>query len=303
VGEILDDRFQLRNHGTAPLEFSLTVSCGCSDLSPRAGTIPPGEAQDVHIGVELKEEGTEKILYVGIASNDPTTPKATYVVKAYCTSPLVLTPKTVNFGQVLRGQTPRIDVKVTDENDQPLDAPGGLVVKSGSPYVCCESRVDDAKNSIVSVILAGEAPSGWLSERINLRLAGQDRSVELFVVANILDAIAVAPTVLDLEPGARRSIITVWRPDGGPLGRLTKVDAPAGVSLEALGSAKDRRRRFEVRAENVVPGTSGAVGLTFEDTDRPATFRFRTPITTEKPLSDVPRAQPTTSSLQGSISK
>ena len=86
-GEIVSGAFTLRNVGTAILTYSITPSCGCSDLTPRQGAIRPHDAQEFRIGVRLTGYGAEKVVSLAIDSNAVNLPKATYEVRASCPPP------------------------------------------------------------------------------------------------------------------------------------------------------------------------------------------------------------------------
>jgi hypothetical protein len=279
AGEILDGSFRLRNVGSAPLHFHLTPSCGCSDLNPRTGIIPPGEVQDVHIGVRLQEEGAERDVFVTIDTNDPTTPNARYMVRAECTAPLLVTPRTVQFSNVPRGNTPRVHVRVRDEEDRPLGSKTDLRVTSDNPYLSIEQGVDGNNDLYLTLTLSGKAPPGWLSGTVRLRLSGQDRDVELPVSANILGAIIASPSTLFLgsDEGHREARVFVWRPDGGLLGKLVKVDAPTGVTIEELSAETERRRRFRVRLAGTTP-PSRPIQFQFQEVKEPATIQVVPPL-------------------------
>ena len=74
--------FELKNAGTGPLTFSLEASCGCSDLAPREGTIPPGGTQTIQMMVRLKEDGEAKRILVTIETNDERVGQAEHIVMA-----------------------------------------------------------------------------------------------------------------------------------------------------------------------------------------------------------------------------
>ena len=91
-GQVVDGSFQLTNRGDAPLRFQLSASCGCTDLSPRAGTIAPGESTIINVGIRLQEMGTERQVRVSVGTNEPDSPAAGYVVFAACPAPMTAPP-------------------------------------------------------------------------------------------------------------------------------------------------------------------------------------------------------------------
>jgi hypothetical protein len=128
AGEIVDGVFKLRNAGNAPLPVSLSASCGCSQLSPRVASIPPGESADFRVGIRLSDDIIEKAVSIGISSNDPASPDVSYQVRVTCVPPLDVRPSRVDFGHPALGKGASRDVVVRGDDGKPLPADAKLEV-------------------------------------------------------------------------------------------------------------------------------------------------------------------------------
>ena len=278
AGQVLDGSFQLRNNGTAPLDYVLTPSCGCSELNPRSGSIPPAGFQDVHVGIRLADEGAEKAVNISIQTDDPDHPTVTYLVMAYCTAPLSLNPPTANFGSIARGQPAEMKIRVRDEQDEPLGVKSQLRFEADSPYIVALATTDESGDSRLVVSLSSETPAGWFSGRVRLQLPHQDRDVELPVMANVQGAILASPSTLFLDPdanGTAESVVFVWRPDGKLLGKVASVESPRGLLVKELGNEADRRRRFRVTSQGDATVAPQSIRLKFTEVAEPAVIQVR----------------------------
>ena len=244
----------------------------------RSGSIPPAGFQDVHVGIRLADEGTEKTVNISVKTDDPDHPLVTYQVLAFCTAPLSLTPSSANFGSVERGRSPEIKIRVQDEQDEPLGANSQPRFEVDSPYILAHMTTDESGDSRLVVTLSGETPAGWFSGRVRLRLPHQDRDVELPVMANVQGAILTSPSTLFLDPdasGTAESVVFVWRPDGKLLGKVASVESPRGLLVKELGNEADRRRRFRVTSQGDATGSPQSIRLKFTEVAGPAVIQVR----------------------------
>lgn len=266
-GEILDGVFEIRNVGSSALSYRIEPSCGCSDLSPVAGTIPAGERQEVHIGVRLQGQGTEKNVRLTIRSDDAVRPVATYDVHVDCPAPFDVAPMVVDLGRVVRGDSRELPLTVRD--DAETDGPTAAFSYESSADWCIVRP--DAEGRRVRVILAEDAPVGFLSTEIVIKSA-DGRSMSVPVAAHVLDEIVVAPSVLFAGSRAASEGLTflVWRPDDKPLGTVSETNAPPGVNVEELSRVADPRRRFRVHlSDGAAPEGARTIRLKFENLQSP----------------------------------
>jgi hypothetical protein len=274
-GQIVDGSFELRNLGASPLSFKLAPSCGCSDLSPRTGSIPAGETLDIHVGIRLQDEGAEKDVSIAVESNDPLATNERFLVRAFCAAPLMIAPRSIDFGAVARGSSPRISAQVRDEQDQPLGSRPGLRLSASSPAFRVEEVSEPQGERSVAVTLAADLPPGSVSGVIRVRLPDQERDLEIPVSARVLGAIQTAPSSLVLDRGNPQFF--AWRPDGKPLGALKDVSLPPGRKVEELSKPSDRRRRFRLIPGQLTPASSRTIRLTFAEVAEPAELVVHSP--------------------------
>jgi hypothetical protein len=70
--ELLHGNVRLRDAGHGVLEFEITASCGCTDLTPRQGSIPAGAEQDVRLVVRLPDyANSERAVQLSVKTNNP----------------------------------------------------------------------------------------------------------------------------------------------------------------------------------------------------------------------------------------
>lgn len=101
--ELLSASLGFKNIGDEPLQFSLSASCGCTELNPHTGTVPPGGSQTIRLAVRLSEfSGSEKSVVVSVKTNDRHKAASSYTFTAKCPAPFSVAPAYVDFGSVQR---------------------------------------------------------------------------------------------------------------------------------------------------------------------------------------------------------
>ena len=250
-------------------------SCGCSELNPKLASIPPGESQDVRVGIRLQEEEHQKSLTIAISSNDPASPEVTYFVLAECLAPLRLTPRSIDFGTVGRGRSHRAEISVQGSGGGTLPQGAKVSIESNHPHIKA-SRSGTTADMTISVELSTDTPTGYVAGVIVVRAEPGNIRMEIPVNANVVGALAVAPASIRLaENGADREFsFIVWRPDGASLGEPSRIESPPGVVVQAVGAKGDRRRRFSVRASSSLPAES-QVRVSFDGVAEPAVVALR----------------------------
>lgn len=104
-GQTVSQTFPLTNIGSQPLEFSVSSSsCACASLSPEEGTIPPGGAVKVAVGIRLERRGSSRQIQFKVATNDPNTPEHTVTASAACPELFSLSTPSISFGDVGVGE-------------------------------------------------------------------------------------------------------------------------------------------------------------------------------------------------------
>lgn len=268
-GQIVDGSFLLRNEGDAPLTFRLDASCGCSDLSPKTGTIGPKTSQTIRVGIRLDSPGTEKTVTVHIDSNDRRAAEASYRVSGLCAAPFLVSPNAVHFGRILQGKSAAATLTV---RHTPAKT-GRIVVESKLPRVRVVREKSSADETTYSLRLSDKTPLGFQSGQLVLTAERTKETVLVPLAAEVIEPIVVVPKIV--RPGqfadegsVRAATFFVFRADGRPLGRLGRKMVPEQFQLEELSRASDVRRRF--RVEVVGEDASNSSIALFFDGERDA---------------------------------
>ncbi len=91
------------------------------EVAPGSGRIPPGEIQDVRVGVRLQEESEKKTVNLTISTNDSTRPVTVYSVFAECPASASAVPSRVDFGRIKPGEIRKRTVVVTVSDEIPTE--------------------------------------------------------------------------------------------------------------------------------------------------------------------------------------
>jgi hypothetical protein len=177
--QVLTGTFQLRNVGSEPLSFRIEPNCSCAQCEPRQGEIPPGEVQEVVVGIRLRDEGRQEQARLRIHTNDPQAPQVDYDFKALCPAPFLVAPEAVDFGNVVEGASPRVTLRVADARGNPLGTTAELGLRSDSPHVTVERVSASGMECLVAVKLRGTAPRGSFRGDVAITLGGLDRTVRV----------------------------------------------------------------------------------------------------------------------------
>ncbi|GIW86644.1 MAG: hypothetical protein KatS3mg108_0968 [Isosphaeraceae bacterium] len=293
VGEVLDGHFAGFNGGGSPLVVELVPSCGCSDLNPRRLTLEPGEARDVRVGIRLQEEGLHKTVSVTLNSNDPESPSRIYAVSAECLAPLRLSARSVAFGRVPAGRGGQDAIRVRDADDRPIGADVPVTAESDHPHVEAEVARDAGSGDLrLLVTLRDDAPAGHVAGVIRLRREEPPAKVAVVVSAEVVGAIQVAPAWVDLLQDVEgEAYVLAWRPGGGALGPVERVEAPEGVQVDEPGAPVGPRRRLRLRRTSPIPPKAEIVRVWFRDLSEPGVIRLTSsPLTPGSP--EAPAAEP-----------
>lgn len=269
-GQILEGTFLLSNRGDSPCDFRLNASCGCSELSPRAGTILPGEDTTVHIGVRLEKAGIDKTIIVTIESNDAVNKNASYHVMVNCPSPLELAPSAIQFGSVAPGTSREETVRI-----HALDRGTVFQATVDSPFVeISRSRTSDL-DEVLRVRLLDSAPQGPLVATVVLR-TDNDIEIRLPIMADVVEPLVAAPSTAILRRAPDGGIvpinIVVARLDGKPIGKLLKADLPAGLTLREVVASAGTRRFYRLESDATAELHDATILLTY---DGPLTTAIR----------------------------
>jgi hypothetical protein len=248
--ELLHGSLQLRNVGSEVLEFEITASCGCTELTPRRGTIPAGNEQDVRLAVQLPDHAnSERSVQLVIKTNDPQHPAAGCSIVAKCPAPFRVTPAFVDFGKISRGTT---SVKPAEVR---------VTVAEGEHRRVCTRLADAAfvvvseQPGLVRVAPAGDLAFGDHHGTLELFLEGsEDRVVRVPLRVQVPAPLSVTPSTLTLRRDSAGQFSPVYwivagESGSAPLGEVQAVNAPREFRIEEVGQIGDRRRRYRLTIE------------------------------------------------------
>jgi Protein of unknown function (DUF1573) len=195
--------FVLTNRLAEPITIlSLRPSCGCT--SGRASTSVVAAGQSAVIEAEMDTRNfvgpKSTVLFVSLVTSRGHEAEVGLAVTANILSDIVLNPGAIDFGTIMRGQTPT-QVLTIDR----INAPGWRFVRmvSGSKSLNGQlvetGRKDGAVSYALSVGLKPDTPAGLLREEI--RLISNDSetpSIPVLVTAWVRGDLTGAPSVLSL---------------------------------------------------------------------------------------------------------
>jgi hypothetical protein len=230
--DIVEDQLLLGNEGSQPLSFNLSWTCGCSSITPRSGTIEPGQALPVLVRVRL--DGMEhRGVIVTIQSNSKDNAHQRVQMRAERRLLGRATPEAVDFQTVRAGQTVSRQVSFQFVQRSPRHTRVSARLRKGKVtleetesahswrVIWTSSNVD---TTVLNDTIEFVASDGTVLTRVSVR----GRAVPLIHV--------VPPKiVLPSSPGEpATATFLVRRTDGQPLGSLAQYDAPGGVIVQDI---------------------------------------------------------------------
>jgi hypothetical protein len=258
--EVLRGTVLLRNTGSQTLEFSISGSCGCSEMDPRTGTINPGEESAIVVGVKLPEHAnSERSVELltswckqGVQGADRNVTRC--VVVARCPAPFLVSPPFVSASEAGTAEVNRTigEVHVTSRTDaEPLTA-DSLQVENASDTFSVEKVEGGQSAVLLRVLLAKRVAPGDYYDTIDLRIVGSESAIRVPVRLTVSDLITVVPLTAmlrtDPESGDFRPVDLIARMRDGELhfDDVRLIDGPVGVRIEAVGPKNAAHQRLRV---------------------------------------------------------
>jgi len=258
-GELLRGTLYLCNTGTVPLEFSITHSCGCSELDPKSGTIAPGEQQAIAVGVTLPSyANSERAVELLTRWSEPGTTDAESVARcvavARCPAPFQVSPLFLNLGSFTPGEVGQATAKVhvAALNGGAAFSPEQLIVRHGSKAFHVEKTIPGDGSAFITVSITTDVAQGEHYDTIELQLEDSDQLMKVPVNVQVVEPLSVVPSTVFLRADGATGefrpvdLFVVSRGADSQLGHVRVVDAPSGVRIEDLGSVGNARRRVRL---------------------------------------------------------
>ena len=114
-GSLKLHNFVFKNTFGEPLKIlDVRASCGCTSGKAFVDQVAPGETAIIEAQMDTKQVWGRKstILYVSLATDSGAKAEASLNVTAMILTDVVLNPGTVEFGTVVRGQSPAIEIAI-----------------------------------------------------------------------------------------------------------------------------------------------------------------------------------------------
>lgn len=273
--EKLRGALTLTNSGAEPLEFRLTATCGCSELTPREGQIAPSESREIEIALELPGHApSQQETRVTVLTNDPGQPVAGCHVVARCPPPFSATPQQIDFGELFAEQVAgaQATVEVNDRTGKPLRDPAALHVRRAPSLVQVTTEKGDNGALRLRVTLSSDMRAGDLYDAIEVALDGTEGVVKIPIRARVVAPVSVVPSTvflrIDPESGTYCHVdLLVISRRSARSGRISLATPLAGVVLEELSSADPLRRRVRLKFTDLTLGERTDVRFTFDGSE------------------------------------
>jgi hypothetical protein len=255
--------FALTNRLSEPLTvLNVRASCGCTKGRASASQLAPGQPAVIEAEIDTRNFVGAKstVLYVTLVTAGGQESEARLAISVNILSDVVLNPGAIEFGTVVRGQSPN-QVLTIDRLGPPTWKVERMV--SGSRALTGQlvetSRTDKAVQYTLTVALRPDAPHGVVRDEIRLLTNDPETAtIPIAVTATIRGDLVATPSVLAL--GKVTSA-------GGAQGRfLVRASKPfAIVAVEGAGDG------FSVVPDDANKGTAHMVVVAY----RPEESRAR----------------------------
>jgi len=195
--------FVLVNHLSEPVTIlGLRPSCGCTSGRANASEVGPGQSAVIEAQMDTRNFVGVKstVLYVSLMTAGGREAETGLGVSSTILSDIVLNPGTIDFGAVLRGQSPSQTLTIDRIN---LEGWRVYRMVSGSRVLNAQlvetSRKGGAVSYTLTVSLKPDAPAGPVRDEIRILSNDPETpSIPVMVTAWIRGELTAAPSVLSL---------------------------------------------------------------------------------------------------------
>jgi hypothetical protein len=289
-GPVLVHYFRITNTTNQPLIIGQPrVSCGCTSAAILRNRLAPGETTAVVAQMNtsrIQTPNVTKSVIVYVPFYGPSPEEVALRVQTVCRDDLIMSPDTLAFGTVKRGQVAKVSTKVTFTSD-PRWVVGESMSTGGFVHVThkLESRQGNTVTYEVTAYLDKDCPVGnWCSD-VYLRTSNAAvAQLRVPVTVNVVAPVAVSPEAVrfgDLalgNPAETRVTVHATAPfkivrvDGIDEQVVVRVDSDEAKSVHVLTLSVNPKliggfaRNVEILIDNqeqprvVVPVTAKVVG-------------------------------------------
>lgn len=301
--EILRGELKLTNPGATAVKYALIKHCGCTELSPRSGTLGPGEKETIRVGVELPDHAnSEKNTLVEVQAGNSATIVASCALVARCPAPFQVAPSYVTFGALANdelsvarevrlwsaGATSQAlleNLQIEHGNDAFVVATA-VAESRGDPSAALQGPTGLGTGSAIEIriTLKRGLTRGDHYDVLDLRLSTSGHSMRVPLHAQVTEAVRVVPSTVylrhDVVNGGFQPMVflVVGRKSARPLGAVSAVGAPAGTSVEDLGATTNGARRCRLAVGSWPNSTDQPeIALSVEGVRQPLAIKLRRP--------------------------
>ena len=273
-GPILVHYFLLRNSSDQPVTIGTPrVSCGCVSATVIKSQLAPGESTAVVAYMDsrrIPQAGVVRTVTVYVPFLTPQLEEVQLRVQAIARDDLVITPESLAFGTLRKGQGGTASVRLSFYNDpnwQILDA------NSTGAYVHPKVRLVQRRGSLVTfevtATLDADCPVGnWVADVwLKTSAPGLER-LRIPVAVTVVAPIAVNPEQVnfgEVRPGAtaeQRLILQGSRPF-----RIREIQGTdASISVSPAG---DDSRPVHIITIRLTPSATGSLTITTDHAEQP----------------------------------
>jgi hypothetical protein len=202
-GAVVKHDFLLVNHLAEPVTIlGLRPSCGCTSGRANASVVGPGQTAVIEAQMDTRNFVGVKstVLYVSLMTAGGKEAEAGLGVSSTILSDVVLNPGSIDFGAVLRGQSPSRTLTIDRIN---LEGWRVHRMVSGSRVLSAQlvetSRQGGAVSYTLTVGLKPDAPAGPVRDEIRILSNDPETpSIPVMVTAWIRGELTAAPSVLSM---------------------------------------------------------------------------------------------------------
>lgn len=230
--QVFAQELRITNEGDEALLISdVYTSCSCTEIVLHGDTVPPGGSTILDVTFHSRDLAGENNKTIEISSNDPLRGFLEIPLIAFVAAPILVTPadRALDFGKVLRGETPRLAAEIVVEERDALNLSLGEF--DGSRFTVEILANTDPRRATLAVSLRADAMAGPF--RQILRLATDDPRMP------VLDFELTGTVRGDLAAKPSRLNFRFVKP-GQDIGKeLTVVAAASDIVFRIIGGETD----------------------------------------------------------------
>ena len=197
-GSKVVNRFELINKGTADLKIERIVpACGCTAAVVSSDTIKPDSSTEMQVTFDTAGFQGEKEKLVRIYTNDPDRPSTVFSIKGKIKPDIEASTSAVDFGEVLRGETPSKSVTIASDQSRRIALSD---LSTSAPSITATATDFSSGGKVgknVTITIAKDAPVGLVRERVSVKTTSTANPVvNVAVLARIVGDIRLTPAAV-----------------------------------------------------------------------------------------------------------